>query len=300
MREPRFRTAGRIAWRVLESADRSSVPFMSSALAFDALLASIPFLLLLLVALTQLAGLPAQSPEADVAALFDRFLPATPFHEGGTDRFTVVKDLLARIAGHRGELSLVAVPTFLWFSTRLFSSVRTALNRVYHVTVAPLPPQHPIWGYLRGKLRDALLVLLTLVLFLANSGLTAALAVARARWAAQVPALAFVVDTAGRWLTVGLAFAFSVALFWVPYRYATTRRPSDRNALVAALFAAALYEVAKWVFGEYLRFAASVQLRLDANLGAVVLFVLWVYYTAFVFLVGGVLATTLHHRPGEP
>ena len=34
----------------------------------------------------------------------------------------------------------------------------------------------------------------------------------------------------------------------------------------------------------------------DANIGAAVLFILWVYYTAIVFLLGGVVAETWELR----
>ena len=34
----------------------------------------------------------------------------------------------------------------------------------------------------------------------------------------------------------------------------------------------------------------------DANIGAAVLFVLWIYYTAIVFLLGGVVAETWELR----
>jgi len=60
-----------------------------------------------------------------------------------------------------------------------------------------------------------------------------------------------------------------------------------------ATFTALLFEVAKRLYALYLANFASLEgLSGDANLGAIVLFILWIYYTAIVFLLGAVVAET--------
>ena len=47
------------------------------------------------------------------------------------------------------------MPAFLWFSTRLFASIRTSLNQIYDVSRASArPPRHFLVSYLLGKARD--------------------------------------------------------------------------------------------------------------------------------------------------
>ncbi len=46
------------------------------------------------------------------------------------------------MAEYGSRLSLYAVPAFLWFSTRLFASIRTALNQMYDVSVRPPKRRH--------------------------------------------------------------------------------------------------------------------------------------------------------------
>ena len=97
----------------------------------------------------------------------------------------------------------------------------------------------------------------------------------------------------GRYLTELLAFSFSVSLFYVTYSYASVRRLPWTTALLAATFTALLFELAKRLYALYLTNFASLEgLAGDANLGAIVLFILWVYYTAIVFLLGAVVAET--------
>ncbi len=278
--------------RTLQAADEDNVPFLASALTFDALLASVPFILLLLIGLTLLAEAVTHEPEVDTVYLFHRFLPP---HSTLPDRdpFAIIERLLTGITEKRGQLSLYAVPTFLWFSTRLFGGIRTALNDIYDVSLRPEPQRGILVLFLFAKLRDAAMVVGTLVLFLANTLLTTALTILQARGAETIPQLGFFVSTVGRFLTELLAFSFSVSLFYVTYSYASVRRLPWKTALVAATFTALLFEVAKRLYALYLANFASLEgLGGDANLGAIVLFILWVYYTAIVFLLGAVVAET--------
>ena len=258
-----------------------------------------PFVLLLLIGLSHVAQAlqgGVDITQTDPALLFHRFLPAhvdTP----GEDPFDLFEGLLIRITRNRGEISLVAAPAFIWFSTRLFAGLRTSLNWVYDVAARPAPRRHFVLVYLRSKLHDVLMVLGTLFLFLVNTIMTAGLALLQARGSTAIPELRFFVSTLGRFLGELLAFSFLVSLFYLVYRYASDRRLPWRTALMAALFAAVAFELAKRLYALYLANVATVGgASGDANVGAAVLFVLWVYYTGLVFLLGGVVAETWELR----
>mgnify|MGYP001221454834 CR=1 FL=1 len=281
--------------RTLQAADENNIPFLASALTFDALLAAVPFILLLLIGLTHLAQALLGGPAVDPNHVFHRFFPSNPAKGG--DPFAFVEGLLAGITRNRGQISLYAAPAFLWFSTRLFAGVRTSLNDIYDVSSRPAPRRNFVLNWIAGKLRDMGMVVATVVLFLANTLLTTGLAIIASRGREQLPQFAFFVSTAGRLLGELLAFSFSVSLFYVTYRYASLRRLPWRTALLASMFTAVLFEVAKRLYGLYLTNFASLEGPLgDANIGAAVLFVLWVFYTAIVFLLGAVVAETWELR----
>jgi membrane protein len=291
------RTPAGFLRRTLQAADENNIPFLASALTFDALLAAVPFVLLVLIGLTHLAQAIAGGPAVNPTALFHRFFPPHT-SAPGRDPFALVERLLVGVAQNRGQISLYALPAFVWFSTRLFAGVRTSLNDIYDVSARPAPPRHFVFSWLAGKLRDSLMVVATVVLFLANTALSTVVTIAWARGEERViPQLAFFFSTLGRLLGELLAFGFSVSLFYVTYRYASVRRLPWRTALLAATFTALLFEVAKRLYGLYLAHFASVGGAAgDANIGAAVLFVLWIYYTAIVFLLGGVVAETWELR----
>ena len=291
------RTPAGFLRRTLQAADENNIPFLASALTFDALLAAVPFVLLVLIALTHVAQAIAGGPAVDATVLFHRFFPPHT-SEPGRDPFALVERLLVGVARNRGQISLFAIPAFVWFSTRLFGGVRTSLNDIYDVSARPSPPRNFVFNWLAGKLRDAAMVIATVALFLTNTALSTVVTIAWARGEQRViPQLAFFFSTVGRLLGELLAFGFSVSLFYVTYRYASVRRLPWRTALLASTFTALLFEAAKRLYGLYLTHFASVgSSGGDANIGAAVLFVLWIYYTAIVFLLGGVVAETWELR----
>lgn len=229
--------------------------------------------------LTHVAQLSPGSTSEDLRQLFQRLVPPASV-ASGSGPFALIETWLLGLTRSRGAISLFAIPLFLWLSTRLFASVRTSLTLVYDVPRRP-DDQHFVLGYLGGKLRDAMMVLLTVALLVANALLTTGFRMLGAR---------------GRELLVpeAVAFAFSISVFYMVYRHASPRRLPRRAALAGSVFSAALFELAKRLYSWYLQNVALVsRFSTDANLGAVGLFVLWLYYTALVFLLGAVVAETL-------
>jgi membrane protein len=232
------------------------------------------------VGLTHITHLSAGSTSEDVRQLFQRLVPPAAVGQGNGP-FALIEAWVLGLVRSRGTISLLAIPLFLWFATRLFASVRTSLTLLYDVprrsSSRPLVLAY-VLGYLGGKLRDAMMVLLTVALLVGNAILTTGLRLLGVRGRELL-------------LTEVIAFAFSVSVFYVVYRHASPRRLPRRAALAGSVFTAALFEVAKRLYSWYLQNVAVVnRFSTDANLGAAVLFVLWMYYTALVFLLGAVVA----------
>jgi membrane protein len=237
----------------------------------------VPFVLLLLAALA--AAVQGGAPGGvDLPGLFEGFLP--PHRTGPGDPLATVENLLSSVAQFGRQVTLVAVPAFLWFSTRAFASARTALNDIFDVSLRPA----------------------TIALFLASTTISAGRALGQAWGEEALPQFRFWVGTVGRLLGEAAAFGFIIVLFLLVYRFGSTRRMRWQSALVASTFAGVAFEIARRLYAFYItNVAAWNQATADASFGAIILFGLWVYYSAFVFLLGGVVAETwelrrLQHR----
>ncbi len=249
-----------------------------------------PFILLLLIVLTYLAQLRGTASPVDIHELLQPFLPPH-VQIAGHDPFSALEGLLAGIARNRDRLTLYAVPSFIWFSTSLFAGIRTALNHLYDVSLRP-SKRHFILAYFAAKLRDITMVVVVVTLFLLNTVIGTVFSVLKEHHATDA-LTNFFLSNLGLLLGGLLSVVFTIALFFLIYRYASIRRLSWQSALIAATFTAVAGEVAKRLFGLYLsRLVTHSEFTLDANLGALILFILYTWYTAMVFLLGGVVAET--------
>lgn len=265
---------GGVAKRTLEAAYEDNIPFLASALSFDVILTAIPFLIVLVGVLGSLVHYQITSQEISLAELLERFLPQL---EGrGAEAVRYVETVLEQMIASRGQLTLVGLPLFLYFSTRLFGGLRAALNEVFDTE-----ERRPWWF---AKLLDLLLVLLTGSLLLA-SALLPALSFGR------LSGGEFVVEWLYRLSLEIIAFAFSTILFLGVFKVLPSRRIAWRTALVAAVFCALAFEVAKRLYALYLsNFVTLDRLASNANVGAFILLIVWIYYTNCLFLIGGEIA----------
>jgi membrane protein len=252
----------------------------------------VPLFVLLFAGLRQVLEAMVGAGPIHPEILLERYLPPH-VRPDGTDPFEAVETLLAKVMEVAGTLSLVAIPAFVWVSTRLFGGVRTSLNNIFDVSIRPRRG-HFLVLFVRNKLRDLGMVLTTLVLFLVYTALTFGLS-----WVQAYSKGRFGEGVFSPLLRVGgelMGFGFLIAVFFFLYRYASTRRMPWQGALLAASVMAGAFELAKRLYGLYLQKAAPGAAGVDATAGALILFVVWVYYSALVFLLGGVLVETFELR----
>jgi membrane protein len=84
-----------------------------------------------------------------------------------------------------------------------------------------------------------------------------------------------------------------VLLFFIVYLTAPSRRVGWDTALVASIVVSLGFEIVKRLYGVYLaRFATFDRVLSNANAIALLLFVLWIYVIAFIFVVGAEVAQT--------
>ena len=141
-------------------------------------------------------------------------------------------EALGEIIRRRRLSGLLGTGILLVFASQLFASIRLVLNDIFGFTKGT--------GFLRGALKDIILLFLMGVMFLASIlvfdifGWIRILLLAplqiRAEWI--------------RSLSLALALAFSSTFFFIAYRYFPHRKIPAGAALAGALLAAVLFEAA--------------------------------------------------------
>ncbi|HEX7019603.1 MAG TPA: YihY/virulence factor BrkB family protein, partial [Gemmatimonadaceae bacterium] len=117
-----------------------------------------------------------------------------------------------------------------------------------------------------------------------------------ANWVGTLLHLGPSVVLAWKVLQYPLALAFLVVFAFLTLYMLPNVRQRKTHALVAAIITTALWLLATFLFRLYVRhFPPNAAYGV---IGGVIVLLTWMYYTMFVVLVGGELASELHHGSG--
>lgn len=275
----RLSTVARAAWRILHRTIAKFVedggPFLASGLAFDLLLFSIPFSLLIVSALGYALGSSARALEM-LQAVLQELLPAT--------RQAFIANVSALLE-HRGLLGLVGSGLFFLTSSFTFGSVRSVLNTVFQV-----PPR----SFFKGKATDVLVMLITSGLLTLMIALTSLLSLSEA-FLERFPRLGTLIGPG--WYLAGdmLGFLFTLALFFLLYRFCPAKTLQRPAIFVASFAGAALFELSKWVFAWYVEMLQT-NIGLTGAVGAIFFFLMWMYYASAVLVLGAEIGWVLQQE----
>lgn len=279
-RRPRF---SELRWaardylaRMWDNAYEDNVFFLASGISFDVLLASVPFAITMVSGVTFLLNLSPATSTAQITDVIDRMLPPHSDALG----LPVHRIIDAALHSHH-SLGIWSALIFIFLSTRLFASLRAVLGEIFDVESNR--------GLVAGKLFDVKMTLLATLLFCANTIISAYLSVAQSQGIAFLQRIGLGPEAMGSieyFVQRGVAFVFLLFMFFAIYRYVPARRVPWKAALVASLFTSLLFEVAKQLFSLFVRQFDTASVYTGA-FAAIVIVVVWVYYSAIVFILGG-------------
>jgi len=259
---PRAKRALTIARGVLTEARTERVTFLAASIAYHAFVSLLPLLLLLLLVLTAIGS---ESIEGSVLAITEGVL--TPGAAA-----VLLSEL--RGAGRSTGLSILGLLVLVWGTLRIFRGLDTAFSDIYETGGR---------NSFLDQLRDGVVVL----------GCVAAAIIAAAAVDATVSAA--VGGTLGWWLrrllfVVGL----SAALLPMYYVFPDERNLRVREVVPGVAFAAVGLTLLESLFGLYIQFSS--QAPEASTLGAILVFLTWLYFSSLVVLLGVVLNAVLSGR----
>lgn len=275
--------------QVWKSLGDDDVMFLASGVSFNLLLAAVPFVLLLAsVSILFLGSTPDSA--ADVALGFlDRLLPTNNWSDAES-----VRDTVRDIARVSGSVTLYSSIGFLWFSTRVFSSMRSVFQKTFDV-----PNER---GILHGKLFDIACSLIAAVGITAYGSLSAYLLGATTRGAHVLTELGVRESVMGPIeYAFGrvVAFALVVLLCFTAYRLVPNRPIPSRTAWVGSITTSLLFELARIGFGRYVQTFSPSSLYTGA-IATLVVVTLWTYYASLIFIIGAEVAQVVELRRHPP
>jgi membrane protein len=255
------------------------VPSLAAETAYFFFFSLFPLLLFL----TPLLGLIGNGQEL-MQAMISRLATTRP-----PDSLSLLRRVLGEIVASNGA-GVMSIGVLLagWSGSNIFGALMGALNIAYDVEET-----RPWWK--QQVLRLGVLLIAGVIMVVATVILLDGERVAA--WAGSLLGLDRAAIAAWTVLQVVLAVTLLVAVAAVLYKLLPNVKQRWSHVVIAAVVTTVLWGLGTLLFRLYVQHFGSYNKTYGA-IGAVIVLLMWMYVSMFVLLIGGELASELHHGSG--
>jgi membrane protein len=278
----KFRDIGGIFVKSVTAWVDHSASSMGAALAFYTLFSVAPILIIALSVAGYFFG-----PHTAETELLAQLRDLTG--NAGAD---VLRGVLAsaQYSDKRGMAAIIGVVTLIVGASSVFGELQHSLDVIWSSTRRP---DSGWWSMVRRRLLSFGMVLGVGFLLLVSLIVSAVLAAFGGWLQARLPGLAITLPI----LDLALSFAMTVLLFAMIYKYVPRESIAWRDVWVGAAVTAFLFTVGKSLIGLYL--GRSSFSGAYGAAGSLVVLLMWVYYSAQIFLLGAEFTRAFAYSRGS-
>jgi membrane protein len=279
-------------WNLIKEAFKSwkddYAPSMGAAIAYYTMFSIAPLLLIVISVAGFFFG--AEVVQGQVMAQLEGLM--------GEQGAQAIEEMLARVNRPEEGLigTVIGVVVLLIGATTVFAEVQGALDRIWR---APARKQGSgLWSLLRGRLLSFGMILGFAFLLMVSLVLDAALAGLAKWWSPWFGAWEMLAHA----VNVAVSFALFTVVFAMIYKFMPRVSIHWRDVWVGSAVTALLFAIGKFLIGLYLG-RSEIGNSFGAA-GSVVIVMVWVYYSAQIFLLGSEFTWVYAHefgsRRGQP
>lgn len=254
---------------------RDNIYFSAAAIAFNVLVTLIP-LTVLIFQLSAFAVTGDLSFREEFISWLTGLNPFVPE--------SIISDLEAAVLGGGSTISIIGFVTLLWMVSRLFGTIRTALDKIFEA-----PGRHIVLG----KLYDFLLAVLVALCFILAAIFTISAKFAVGSSAGEfLTAMPLIGPALNGFITRILSFTFSFLVFFLLYWAGPNKAMSKRMSALTALLAVIISSLGTniymravsapdWgvVYGSFLSIMATL---------------FWLYWLCVIFIGSAEVSKVIH------
>lgn len=249
----------------------------AGALSYTTLVSLVP---LMVAALAMFSAFPvfAQARDTLLDFVFRNFVPAAGHH---------IEEALQGFASNASQLTGLSILVMLFSAVSMMVSIEDRLNRIWRVQ-RPRSWSSRVLLYWAALTLGPILVVggLAVGSYFTTQPLLQPLPLQNAHAPAPPAAHGLLV------LRVVPFLATFVAL-WLMYTLVPNKRVSRRDATIGALFAAVLFEIARWGFRLFVHGAHTYQQIYGKALAAIPIFLVWIYLSWIIVILGASIAAAI-------
>jgi membrane protein len=257
-------------------------PSMGGALAYLTLFSISPLLIIVIAVAGFFLG--AEAARGEIVMQLDGLL--------GSDGAAAVEGLLESAGKSEEGLFATAVSIVLLIigATTIFAELQTDLDRIWR---AESKPTSGLWSLLRSRLLSFGMVLVLAFLLLVSLVISAALAALGRWWGGWFEGWAVLLEA----VNFVVSLAITTGLFALIYKFLPRAEIAWHDVWIGAVVTALLFAVGKFLIGFYIGHS-GVASGFGAA-GSFVVLLVWVYYSAQIFLLGAEFTWVYAHERGS-
>jgi membrane protein len=275
-------------WHLIKAAVSSWVddfaPSMGAALSYYTVFSLAPMLLIVIGVAGLIFG--AEAARGEIVTQLRGLM--------GEQGAVAVEELL-KSASDPGKgilATIVGFGTLLVGATAVFAELQSSLDRIWR-TPAP-PNESGIWGIIRTRILSFGLILGLGFLMIVSLVLSAALAALGNWWGSYLGNWEFVLQA----LNFVVSFGVVTVVFAAIYKFMPHATIAWKNVWVGAIVTALLFTIGKFLISLYIG-KSGVASGFGAA-GSFAVLLVWVYYSAQIFLLGAEFTWVYSHRNDPP
>lgn len=210
----------------------------------------------------------------------------------GADAAGLVQSMIQSAANRRSGIlaTVFSVIMLLLTASGVFGELQSSLNIIWKAD----PSAHStVTRLIKARAQSLGLVATLGFILLVSLAISAALTAAWHRIDRVVPGASGLL----RIVNIGISFAITTVLFGAVYKVLPDKKLEWRDVLIGSLFTALLYILGKTAIALYIGSSGVTSSYGAAS--ALVVLLLWVYYSAQIFLLGAEFTKVYAHRHGS-
>lgn len=257
-------------------------PSMGAALAYYTIFSIAPLLIIVLAVAGAVFG--DEAVRGELAAQLGNLL--------GDEGAKAVQGLVASASVPKQGIVATTISVVLLAigATTVFGELQSALDRIWS---APARPESGLWSLLRTRLLSFGMVLCLGFLLLVSLVASAALAAFGHWWGSAFEGWGVLLQV----LNLVVSFLMVTVLFAMIYKIMPRVKIAWRDVWIGAFVTSLLFQIGKFAIGMYLG-TSGVTSGFGAA-GSLVVLLVWVYYSAQIFLLGAEFTWVYAHEYGS-
>lgn len=280
-----WRDLGVILARSLDEWTKHKAPRLGASLSFYTLLSIAPLLMVLVFGIALVIG-----PEAAQKSLIEQVQILAGRQGAAAAEFLLQG---TRSTGHGVVATVAGLVTLLFGASGVMIELRDALNIIWDVCTPELKGLKEVYGFLKERLFSFAIVLAMGFVLLLSLAVSAAISALGTLSATTLPAHVAVLHV----VSSIASFCVVTGLFAAIYKFVPDVKIEWEDVVLGAAVTSMLFTLGKLAIGIYLGTAAFGSMYGAA--GSIVLFIVWVYYSAQIFFFGAEFTKLFSQRYGS-